>query len=86
MARRRKPQFRVRPRDRNVWANSLWGVWRGEVRRPPGPPSESPFTVVAEKLPYESIQMVERAMKERRLTRTGVYVTHDSMGTSRRYW
>ena len=45
--------------------------------------SKSLFKVVAEKLPYESIQTVERVMKERRLTRTGVYVAHDSMGTAR---
>lgn len=83
MAKRRKPRFSVRPRDRSVWANSLWRVWRGELRRRPGPPGESLFTVVAEKLPYESIQTVERAMKEHRLTRTGVYVAHDSMGTAR---
>jgi hypothetical protein len=83
MARKRKPRFRVRPRDRNVWTNSIWRVWRGELRRRPGPPSESLFTVVAEKLPYDSLQAVGRVMKQHGLSRTGVYVAHDSMGTAR---
>ncbi len=83
MKRTRKPRSSVRPRDKNVWHNSTWRVWRGELRRRPGPPSERLFTVVGEKLPYESISAVENAMKERDLPRTGVYVAHDSMGTAR---
>ena len=83
MAKRRKARFSVRPRDKNVWANSTWRIWRGELRRRPGPPGQSLFKVVAEKLPYESIRTVEKVMKERHLSRTGVYVAHDSMGTAR---
>ena len=83
MARMRKPRFRVKARDRSVWENSTWQVWRGELRRRPGRPNESLFRVVGEKLPYDSIRAVERVMKEQRLPRTGVYVAHDSMGTAR---
>ena len=83
MATRRKPGFSVEPRDKNVWADALWRVWRGELRRRPGRPNESLFTAVAEKLPFGSIRTVEKMMKDRRLPRTGVYVAHDSMGTAR---
>lgn len=83
MATKRKPKFKVRPRDKNVWANEHWRVWRGELRRRPGRPKKSLFAVVAEKLPFDSLRAVERVMKQRGWTRTGVYVAHDSMGTAR---
>lgn len=83
MAGRRKARFNVKPRDKNVWSNALWQVWRGELRRRPGRPNKSLFAVVAEKLPYDSLASVAKVMKEHRLTRTGVYVAHDSIGTPR---
>lgn len=83
MARRRKPRFTVKLQDRKVWAGPDWRVWRGELRRAPGRPYGSLFAVVGEKLPYESIAAVEKAMKQAGLARTGVYVAHDSMGTAR---
>jgi len=80
---KRKAKFTVKPLDKNVWSNAIWQVWRGKLRRLPGRPRKSLFTVVAEKLPYESLKSIERSMKTTGLPRNGVYVAHDSMGTAR---
>ena len=80
---KRKPRFEVRARDKDVWSDDLWRVWRGELRRRPGRPARSLFSVVAEKLPYDSLNSISAAMKEHGLSRSGVYVAHDSMGTAR---
>jgi hypothetical protein len=67
-----------------VWNGQNWTVWFGELKRGRGNPgSKSLFRVVAEKLPYDSLDEVEKYLKESDISRTGVYVAHDSMGCSR---
>ena len=62
-----------------------WTVWRGKLIPPVGRPEklQSIFSVVAEKLPYDALADVERDMKKQELTRTGIYLAHDSMGAVR---
>jgi hypothetical protein len=85
MTRRKKPRFNVVTKDKGVWKDATWKVWRGELVRKRGrPPSEqSLFKLVAEKLPFESLKTIETSMKALGIKRTGVYIAHDSMGTAR---
>lgn len=62
-----------------------WRVYAGHLKRGAGRPrsTEHLFRVVAEKLPYESLEDVRRNVVSRGLSANGVYVAHDSMGYAR---
>lgn len=68
-----------------VATHSIWTIWRGKLVPPAGRPDKvtSIFQVVAEKLPFECLAEVERDMCREGLTRTGIYLAHDSMGAVR---
>lgn len=69
----------------NVWSSSTWIVRAGKLIAAPGRPAGQPrlFTVLAEKVPYEALTSVRKAMEARSLSARGVYVAHDSMGFAR---
>jgi hypothetical protein len=65
-----------------------WGAWtvisgrlKRNVGRPPG--TKHLFAIVAEKLPYESLNDVRRLLEENEFKTNGVYMAHDSMGVAR---
>lgn len=62
-----------------------WAIWRGKLVPSAGRPDKvlSIFSIIAEKLPFGCLSDVERDMKAEGLTRTGIYLAHDSMGAVR---
>jgi hypothetical protein len=68
-----------------VSTHGNWTVSRGKLVPAPGRPGNvlSIFEIVAEKIPFECLRDVEHDMKAVRLTRTGIYLAHDSMGVVR---
>lgn len=82
--RRRKQRGKKEILHRDVFRDAQWHVHHGMLRRSPGHPGTAHlFRVVGEKLPFTALRRVERDLKERGLTRQGVYVAHDSMGSAR---
>jgi hypothetical protein len=81
MAKANKKYARKTPGNA-VWRDPVWTVMFGRLVPGPGRPAGKPrlFTVVAEKLPFDCLDDVERQMKDQGLSRTGVYMAHDSMG------
>jgi hypothetical protein len=71
--------------DAKVSEHATWTVWRGRLVPGPGRPNnvKSLFQVVAEKVPFECLNAVEKDMIERELTTSGIYLAHDSMGAAR---
>ena len=69
---------------KKIWGNSQWSVRYGRVNAGRGSTgARRLFRVVGEKLPFESIHLVERYMKGKGMRRSGVYLAHDSMGCAR---
>jgi hypothetical protein len=69
-----------------LWTDGrTWTGHEGELRRGPGHPGsvQSLFKLVAEKLPYESLEAVAGHLKENGWELNGVYIAHDSMGCAR---
>lgn len=69
-----------------VWFDkSVWTVHFGDLKRTAGHPGkiEHLFKVIAEKVPYDALQTVKKDIEKRNLSKTGVYIAHDSMGTPR---
>ncbi len=69
-----------------IWSDgSLWTVHYGHLQRGRGRPTsiEALFRVIGEKLPFECLDKVRRALAEKELPSNGVYVAHDSMGYAR---
>jgi hypothetical protein len=68
-----------------IWKDSMWTVGLGRLVPGPGRPAKQShlFRVVGEKLPIESLEVVNKHMKGGGLNREGVYVAHDSMGYAR---
>ena len=64
---------------------SPWTIVRGRLTPGKGRPSNdtSLFKVVAEKIPFECLDIVENNLKENKFPRKGIYVAHDSMGAAR---
>jgi hypothetical protein len=62
-----------------------WTVHFGRLARRQGNPgkAEHLFKAVGEKLPYAALNAVKKDMKQRGLSRQGVYIAHDSMGFPR---
>jgi hypothetical protein len=70
---------------KNVSISARFTVVRGALKRGRGRPDKvrSLFKVVAEKLPYESIDDVRKDLELLQVAPNGVYVAHDSMGYAR---
>ena len=68
-----------------IWGDKQWVVRFGRLNVGPGRPEGAPrlFKVVGEKLPFEAINAVARHLRNKGITRSGVYVAHDSMGYAR---
>ena len=68
-----------------LWSKTPWRVYYGELARGRGRPDRVPrlLSAVAEKIPFEAIDAVEGDVENRRLSKNGVYVAHDSMGYAR---
>ena len=64
---------------------TTWTVQYGELKRGQGrPPKEQHlFKVAGEKLPYESLALVRKHLREAGHSSQGVYVAFDSMGCPR---
>jgi hypothetical protein len=62
-----------------------WRIVHGKLTAAPGRPGKVKglFSVVGEKLPYESLESVRKDMEKRDLSTVGVYLAHDSMGSAR---
>lgn len=65
-----------------LWGNNQWTVRFGKLNPGRGRPEavKRLFVVVGEKLPFESLNSVSHYLKKNSISRTGVYVAHDSMG------
>ncbi len=68
-----------------VWGDNQWNVRFGKLNPGPGRPEgvRSLFSVLGEKLPFEAIYKVNAYLKGEGISRSGVYVAHDSMGYAR---
>lgn len=72
-------------KDPQIFANSDWIVrfgWLNAGRGAAGGVKRL-FRVVGEKIPFEAINKVNRYLRDREISRQGVYVAHDSMGYAR---
>lgn len=86
----KKPRRSSKPAARkdiheDVWNSSEWAVKQGELQKGPGRRGRVVplFEAVGEKLPFSALAAVERHMKQEGISRTGVYIAHDSMGAAR---
>lgn len=68
-----------------VWGDKQWTVRFGRLNRGLGRPEgvQSLFKVVGEKLPFESLNAVNKYLRDNNIRRNGVYLAHDSMGYAR---
>jgi len=68
-----------------MWGNKQWTVRFGRLNPGPGRPEtiQSLFKVVAEKIPFEALNAVNRYLRDNNIRRNGVYLAHDSMGYAR---
>ena len=82
--RRAKRQSTKRVKT-TVWSNAQWTVVEGKLVPNPGRPRDTGrlFQAVGEKLPYDSLADVKRALLSHDIPQTGVYAAHDSMGYPR---
>ncbi len=71
--------------DAKIWGDGQWTVRFGKLKPSPGRPEavQGLFRVVGEKIPFEAIRKVSNRLKADGITRSGVYVAHDSMGYAR---
>jgi len=85
MRRKRRKAVATKSVGKKVWASDGWNVVSGTLKRGRGRPANvSPlFDVVAEKLPFASLDDVRKEMKSLRIRAFGIYAAHDSMGTPR---
>lgn len=68
-----------------MWGDKQWTVRFGRLNPGPGRPEtiQSLFKVVAEKIPFEALNAVNRYLRDNNIRRNGVYLAHDSMGYAR---
>jgi hypothetical protein len=68
-----------------LWQSAEWLVKPGKLVPRPGRPSKAShlFRYVAEKLPFDSLESVEKFMVSEGEHLHGVYFAHDSMGVAR---
>jgi hypothetical protein len=86
----KKPRRQSKPAARkdihdNVWNSTEWAVKQGVLQRGPGRRGKVVplFEAVGEKLPFSALTVIEKHMKASEISRTGVYIAHDSMGAAR---
>lgn len=86
MPTRRKKPTATKTVDGQVWTDKKhWTVVHGHLTRGRGRPRtvQPLFKVVAEKIPYDALDVVKKHLRAIDLPETGVYVAHDSMGIPR---
>lgn len=85
MPKRRRKATSTKAVEKNVWSKDGWTVVSGDLKRGQGRPAKTAplFTVVAEKLPFGSLDDVKRELTLLKIKPFGVYAAHDSMGTPR---
>ena len=85
MAKRRKKGLSRKTVKSVVWRGNGWNVVKGELVRSPGRPYKVDhlFRCVAEKIPFESLSNVRKAVIAAGIGTEGVYLAHDSMGVAR---
>lgn len=67
-----------------VWSSRDWSVKRGRLVPRGRPRNVSQlFQAIGEKLPYAALDAVERGLRDDGVSRSGVYIAHDSMGAPR---
>lgn len=83
MAKNKRPS--KKRNEEKVSDHAPWAIWRGRLVPAAGRPDkvESIFSCIAEKLPFTALADVERDMRSKKITRTGIYLAHDSMGVVR---
>jgi hypothetical protein len=68
----------------DIGRNEAWVIKFGELKRSRGRPTGNPlFKVVGEKIPFVFLKPVKRQLESQKLSTTGVYIAHDSMGYPR---
>lgn len=85
MATKKKPRL-TKTTSETVFADGKqWKVLFGELKRGQGHPgkTEHLFKVIGEKLPFAALLKVRKHLRDKGLSRQGVYVAHDSMGCPR---
>jgi len=86
VAKKRSPKSSSSKRTgETIWDGDSWIIKRGKLQRGKGRPKNgrSLFRFVAEKLPFDSLESVQRSTEENGERAEGVYLAHDSMGTAR---
>lgn len=82
MAKHQK-RFARKVTSETLLTKAPWSVVFGELRRGRGRPGQPLFKVVAEKLPFDDIDVVRKHLASQGVKATGVYMAHDSMGIAR---
>src|SRR5687768_14162445 len=85
MAKNRRKYGGTKVSTASVWQDGDWRVFVGKIKRTTGHPGKVRplFSVVAEKLPKNSLTAVAKDMREVGMPTDGVYIAHDSMGYAR---
>ena len=81
-----KDDLSKRTERKAMWSDGeWWTVHKGKLHRhKKGPNSvDSLFKLVAEKIPYDAINSVEKNLRNLDIGTDGVYIAHDSMGCPR---
>ena len=81
-----KDDLSKRTDKKAIWTDGeCWTVHKGQLyRHKKGPNSvESLFKFVAEKIPFDAINEVEKSLQSLDFGTDGVYIVHDSMGCPR---
>jgi hypothetical protein len=81
-----KDDLSKRTERKAIWADGeCWTVHKGNLHRhKKGPNSvDSLFKLVAEKIPFDAINAVEKNLQSLDFGTDGVYIAHDSMGCPR---
>jgi len=83
----RKPTAQKQTQTPPIYSQDGWKVLCGRLVPAPGRPREGDplFSVVGEKLPFDALEDIWRDLRDNhpRVTRTGIYMAHDSMGQVR---
>ena len=68
-----------------IWESDDWAVRPGRLVPGPGRPNKTShlFSLIGEKLPYDSLSAVRKKVEEKGKPIRGVYLAHDSMGYAR---
>lgn len=64
-----------------LFTNNQWRVVEGRIVPPRGRPPKTKglFTIIGEKIPFEAVEKIKKAVTQEYGTVYGIYVAHDSM-------